>query len=54
MGIHEGKEEVLAAAHYSRATHARYADRTDARISSRTLRVYLVLEALREIRLRQI
>ena len=47
MGVHEGKEEVLATAHYSGATHARYADRADARIGSRTLRLYPVLETAR-------
>ena len=47
MGVHEGKEEVLATAHYIGAAHARYADSFDTRVSSRTLRLYLVLETAR-------
>ena len=46
MGLHEGAKEVLATSDYTCAAHARYADRVDTRISSRTLRVYVVLRLL--------
>ena len=43
MGVHEGTEKVLVVAHYSRVAYARNIDRVDARVSSRPLRVHLVL-----------
>ena len=43
MGLHEGTEEVLAIANYSRASPARYPDSVDARLSGRALCIYLVL-----------
>lgn len=43
VGVHEGTKKVLVVAHYSRAAYARYIDCVDARVSSRTLRVHLVL-----------
>ena len=43
MGVHEGTKKVLVVAHYSRTAYARYIDRVDARVSSRTFRIHLVL-----------
>jgi len=47
VGVYEGTKKVLVVAYYSRAAYARYIDCVDARVSSRTLRVHLVLAPIK-------